>query len=158
MPTDKTKNELYLDDINIGDTFVSPEQEITDKQIIDFARQFDPQSFHLDANAATDTFFRGLAASGWHTMSITMKLLTESLPLANGIIGAGGEITWRQPTRPGDILRVESEIIEILPSSSRPQQGLVTVESKTLARDNGIRQIFRGKLIVFRRPTTNEGD
>jgi acyl dehydratase len=90
--------KLYLDDLAIGDTFCSGELRIEASEIIAFARQFDPQPFHVDAEAAKDTFFEGLAASGWHTMALTMRLIVESVPFANGIIGAGGEVTWPRPT------------------------------------------------------------
>lgn len=120
-------------------------------QIIGFARQFDPQPFHLDEEAAKDTFFGGLAASGWHTMAITMRLLVESLPFAQGVIGVGGEISWPRPTRPGDVLHVESKILDITPSRSRPNQGVVTVESRTLNQDGDMRQLLVAKLLAFRR-------
>src|SRR5258708_29821880 len=98
-----------------------------------FAREFDPQPFHLDAAAAQTSLFHGLVASGWHTVAVAMRLLvTGGLPLANGIIGLGVELAWPRPTRPGDTLRVESEVIEILPSESRPNQAVVKVKSIAL--------------------------
>lgn len=100
--------KLFLEDLKIGDRFVSDEHRLDAQQIKDFARQFDPQPFHLDEAQAQRSFFQGLAASGWHTAAITMKLLVPSLPLAAGIIGAGGEISWPTPTRETDILHVES--------------------------------------------------
>ena len=99
----------------------------TPSQIKAFARQFDPQPFHLDEHAAKETFFGGLAASGWHVAALTMKLLVEGgAPFAGGLIGAGSEIAWPKPTRPGDVLQVTSEVLEITPSRSRPDRGMVT--------------------------------
>ena len=118
-----------------------------------FARQYDPQPFHTDEATARDTFFGGLAASGWHVAAITMKLLVGEGPLiANGIIGAGGEIAWPRPTRPGDVLTVESEVVEINPSRSKPDRGMVTMRSETRNQRNEVVQILTAKLIAPRRP------
>ena len=102
---------VYLEDLALGMEFRSAEHALDEAQIVSFARQFDPQPFHLDAEAAKDTFFQGLAASGWHTAAITMKLLVDSLVFSQGIIGAGGQIDWPRPTRPDDVLHVLSKII-----------------------------------------------
>jgi acyl dehydratase len=143
---------LYLDDINPGQRFTSPTHALDAGQIKAFARQFDPQPFHLDEAAATTTFFGGLAASGWHTAAVTMKLLTATSPgIAGGLIGAGAEISWPQPTRPDDILQVTSEIIEIKPSRSRPDRGMVTMRSETRNQRGEILQILTSKLVVPRR-------
>lgn len=145
--------QLYLDDLERGQTFVSGSQALDEEQIKAFAKEFDPQIFHLDGRAAEGTLFGGLAASGWHTAAITMRLNVESgLPLANGIIGAGGEINWPNPTRPGDILHVESEVMDVAPSRSRPERGIVTIVSKTLNQRGDVLQILTAKLVVFRRP------
>jgi len=105
------QSRLYLEDLAVGRRFTSATHAIDAAQIKAFAGQFDPQPFHLDEKKAKGTLFAGLAASGWHTAAITMRLLVESgLPLVGGIIGAGGEISWPRPTRPGDVLRVVSEI------------------------------------------------
>src|ERR1044071_2051387 len=98
------KELLYLDDLHIGQRFISGTHLIDEAQIKAFAHQFDPQPFHLDAEAAKETFFAGLAASGWHTAAISMRLVVESVPITGGIVGAGGELTWPAPTRPGMIL------------------------------------------------------
>ncbi|MEH7386095.1 MaoC family dehydratase [Bacillus sp. JJ1521] len=145
------KQELYLDDLKVGDTFISEKYHLSADKIKGFAREFDPQVFHCDENLAKDTFFKGLAASGWHTASITMKLLTASLPFTHGVIGAGGEITWPQPTRPNDILYVKSTIKEIKPSKSKPNQALLFVESETLNQHNEVCQILKAKLLSFRK-------
>ena len=147
----KPHGTLFLDDLAVGQEFRSDEQLVDQESIIAFARQYDPQPFHTDPEEAKDTFFRGLAASGWHTMAMSMKLITESVPLAHGIIGAGGEIAWPTATRPGDILRVESRIIEIRPSKSKPDQAVVTLESRTLNRGDEVRQVLTAKVWAFRR-------
>jgi acyl dehydratase len=117
-----------------------------------FAQEFDPQPFHLDEAAAERSVFHGLAASGWFTAAATMSLLvTGGLPLAGGLIGLGGEITWSKPTRPGDELRVESEIVEILPSRSKPNQGVVKVRSVTRNQSGEEVQVMTAKLLVFKR-------
>lgn len=146
---------LYLDDLHVGQRFTSATHAVDEAQIKAFARQFDPQPFHLDEEAAKGTLFAGLAASGWHTAAITMRLLVESgLPLAGGIIGAGGEISWPKPTRPGDILTVTSEIEEITPSRSRPDRGMVRARSETRNQRAEIVQILIARLIVPRRAKT----
>ncbi|VTZ25141.1 Dehydratase [Methylocella tundrae] len=143
---------FYLDDLKIGQRFVSGSHTMDEAEIKAFAAKFDPQPFHLDDESAKDSLFGGLAASGWHTASITMKLLVEGgAPLAGGVIGAGGEVAWPRPTRPGDRLRVESEIIDIKPSRSRPERGMVTVRSETRNQRGEVVQILTAKLVVARR-------
>jgi acyl dehydratase len=140
---------LYLDDLRVGQRFVSGTHQIDEGQIRAFAGQFDPQPFHLDAEAAQATLFGGLVASGWHTAAITMRLLVESgLTIAGGIIGAGGEITWPNPTRPGDVLQVESEILELRPSRSRPDRGTATVRSETRNQRGEVVQVLVATLVV----------
>jgi acyl dehydratase len=96
--------------------------------------------------------FSGLVASGWHTAAITMRLLVEGgLPLAGGTIGAGGELSWPNPTRPGDTLQIESEVLDIRPSRSRPDRGVATVRSLTRNQRNEVVQVLTAKLIVPRR-------
>ncbi|WP_038207601.1 MaoC family dehydratase [Xenophilus azovorans] len=143
---------LYLEDLKVGDRFTSPEHALDAAQIVAFARQFDPQPFHLDDEAAQATFFRGLAASGWHTAALTMRLLaTGGLPLADGVIGSGGELAWPQPTRPGDVLRVETEVLEIVPSRSKPGRALVRVRCETRNQRGEVLQRFSPRLVVFSR-------
>ena len=143
---------LYLDDLQVGRRFVSKTHLVDEAEIKAFARQFDPQPFHLDDNAAKDSLFSGLVASGWHTAAMTMRLLVEGLPLAGGLIGAGGELSWPQPTRPGDILRVESEVQEIIPSRSRPDRGVALMRIVTRNQRDEVVQILVAKLVVPRRP------
>ncbi len=150
--TQANVNALYLEDVFVGQRFKSATHLLDAEQIKAFARQFDPQPFHLDEAAAQDTFFGGLAASGWHVAAITMKLLVgESALIAGGMIGAGGEIAWPQPTRPGDALTVESEVLEVKPSRSRPDRGMVTLRSETRNQRGELAQIFTAKLVVPRR-------
>ena len=144
---------FHLEDLRVGLRFSSGTHALDEAQIKSFARQFDPQPFHVDDDQARDTLFGGLAASGWHTAAITIRLMVDGgAPLAGGIIGAGGEINWPKPTRPGDILHVESEIVEVAPSRSRPDRGMVTVRSETLNQRGEIVQVLTAKLIVPRRP------
>jgi acyl dehydratase len=144
--------KLYLEDLNVGQRFTSATYLITEEQIKSFAREFDPQPFHLDDAAAQNTVFRGLAASGWHTAAVAMKLLvTSGLPLGNGIIGLGGDLSWPKPTRPGDTLHVESEVLEITPSNSKPNQAVVRVRSTTLNQKGEAVHEFTSKVLAFKR-------
>ena len=145
---------LFLEDLHVGQTFDSPTHALDDAQIFAFAGQYDPQPFHLDHDAAKDSLFGGLAASGWHTASITMRLLVDGgAPVSGGVIGAGVEVRWPSPTRPDDVLRVVSEVLEIVPSRSRPGRGMVTLQSKTLNQHDQVRQVMVAKLVVPRRTT-----
>src|SRR6185312_3576411 len=153
-PGKNQDHRLYLEDLDVGRRFTSATHAIDEAQIKAFATQFDPQPFHLDDAAAKATLFGGLAASGWHTAAITMKLLVESgLPLSGGIIGSGGEISWPKPTRPGDTLSVVSEIEDVNPSRSRPDRGMIRVRSETRNQRGETVQILIAKLVVPRRTT-----
>jgi acyl dehydratase len=152
-PAGKAAPELYLDALRVGQRFKSDSYLRTEARMKEFAAEFDPQPFHLDEVAAQQSIFRGLAASGWHTAAATMRLsVTGELRIAGGLIGLGGEITWPRPTRAGDTLRVESEILEVLPSRSKPNQGVVKVRITTLNQNSEEVQVFTAKLLVFRRP------
>lgn len=144
---------LYLDDLQVGQIFTSGSLTVDAAAIKAFAGQFDPQPFHLDDEAAKSTFFGGLAASGWHTAALTMRLLVDGgAPIAGGIIGGGGEIVWPRPTRPGDVLTVVSEVLEVTPSRSKPDRGMVTMRNETRNQRGEPVQIFTVKLVVPRRP------
>lgn len=145
---------LFLEDFTPGQTFESDRVTMDADAIKAYARQFDPQPFHLDEGAAERTFFRGLAASGWHTVSMTMRLLVDGgLPVAGGIIGAGvDEIRWPRPTRPGDTLRLLTEVLEVRPSKSRPDQGLMKVRTTTFNQNDEPVQVMVSNLVVPRRP------
>lgn len=145
----------YLDDLEVGQTFQSATLRVSAEDIKAFARQFDPQPFHLDETSAEGTFFDGLAASGWHTAALTMRLLVDSpLKPAAGVIGAGGEITWPRPLRPGDEVRVTSEVIEVRPSKSNPARGMIKVRATTTNQNGEAVQILVANLVVPRRPST----
>ena len=152
-PTERDGDDrLYLDDLQVGQRFTSRSHALDEAQIKAFAAAFDPQPFHLDDEAAKGTLFAGLAASGWHTAAITMRLLVEGgAPIAGGVVGAGGEIGWPRPTRPGDILQVESEVLEVTPSRSRPDRGMVTLRSETRNQRGEVVQILTAKLVGPRR-------
>jgi acyl dehydratase len=152
-PADSGESDrFYLDDLQVGQRFVSPSHALDEAQIKAFAAQFDPQPFHLDEAAAKASLFGGLAASGWHTAAITMRLLVEGgAPIAGGVIGGSCEISWPQPTRPGDILTVESEILEVRPSRSRPDRGMATMRSETRNQRGEILQVLTAKIVVPRR-------
>jgi acyl dehydratase len=145
--------ERYLDDFAVGQVFRSGSICVDAGRIKSFAAEFDPQPFHLDPEAATQTYFRGLAASGWHTAALTMRLLVDSeLKPAGGIIGLGfEEFRWPRPVRPGDELHLQTEVLEVRPSQSRPEQGLVKIRMTTLNQAGEAVQIQVGTLLVRRR-------
>jgi acyl dehydratase len=151
-----TPAALYLDDLYVGQRFTSGTYYLDEARIKTFAAEFDPQPFHVDDAAARDSLFGGLVASGWHTAAATMRLLaTGGLPLANGIIGFGGEILWSKPAKPGDTLHVESEIVEIIPSRSKPDRAVVRVHCVTTNQNGDEVQVFTPKLLVLKRPTSS---
>jgi len=148
----------YLEEFAVGQTWGSRTVRIDEQQIKVFAEQFDPQPFHLDDKAACQSLFGGLAASGWHTAAITMRLLVESeVTPAGGILGVGvDELRWPRPVRPGDELHVESEVVEVRPSESRPNQGLIRVRATTLNQNGQAVQVFVANLLVARRTSLPE--
>jgi acyl dehydratase len=157
VPTDA--DSIFLDDLTVGQTFTSEEHQLDPEQVIAFARQFDPQPFHLDEEAAKRTFFKGLVASGWHTAAITMKLLVSGgAPITGGVIGAGVEVEWPRPTQPNDRLHVESEVVDIRPSRSKPDRGIVILRTKTINQDGEVVQLLTSRLVVPRRPADPVGD
>ena len=144
---------LYLEDVFVGQRFVTGTYVMTADAIKAFARDYDPQSFHTDETAAKDSFFGGLAASGWHTAAVTMRLQIDSgPPISGGMIGAGGELSWPKPVWPGDELHVESEVMAVTPSRSKPERGLVTLKSETKNQKGEVVQLFIVKLLIWRRP------
>jgi acyl dehydratase len=139
--------------LQVGQRFTTGSVVVEENKMKAFAAEFDPQPFHLDDAAARESVFGGLAASGWYTAALTMWLMvTGGIPFSNGTVGLGGEIAWPRPTRAGDTLHVESEIVEITPSRSKPQQGVVTVRNTTLNQNGEPVYIFTGKVLTFRRP------
>ena len=153
----KPAKEVYLEDLRVGQRFTSGVYVMTETRIKAFAAEFDPQPFHLDEAAAQRSIFRGLAASGWHTASVAMRLMvTAGFPFSGGMVGFGGEISWLRPTRPGDTLRVESEILEITHSRSKPNQGVVTLRSVTSNQKGEPVQVFTAQILAFRRTDNSE--
>jgi acyl dehydratase len=150
--------EYYLEDFFVGQTFSSGRLKVEREEIIKFGTQFDPQPYHVDDDAARDTVFRGLAASGWHTAAMTMRLLVDGeFKPAGGIIGVGfDELSWPRPVRPGDELHTRSEVLEVRPSKSRPDRGLIRVRTTTLNQNDEIVQVYTGNLLVPRRSTNGQ--
>ena len=144
----------HFEDYAVGQKFGSGTVTVTAERIKSFAREFDPQPFHTDEEAARHTFFGGLVASGWHTAAMTMRLFVESdITPAGGSIGAGGsDLSWPRPVRPGDTLRIESEVVELRPSRSRPEIGIMKVKLTTYNQANEPVQFAYPAMIVPRRP------
>lgn len=142
---------LYLEDLYVGQHFASASYLIDAEQIRRFAAEFDPQVFHLSEEGAEGSIFGSLAASGWHTAALTMRLLVESVPLAQGLIGIEVELAWPKPTRPGMELTVFSEIVDIVPSRSKPHMAIVTMRNETRDEHDELVQIFTVKMPVFKR-------
>ena len=150
---------LYLDDLAVGQRFTSGAHQLDSDHIKRFAAEYDPQPFHLDESAAADTFFHGLAASGWQVVAVTMRLLVQGgLPVANGIIGAGAELAWPKPTRPGGTLQATSEIVDIRPSTSKPDRGIATVKVETRNQEGDVLLALTVRILVFRRPDDGAQD
>ncbi|HTS88379.1 MAG TPA: MaoC family dehydratase [Gemmatimonadales bacterium] len=142
---------IYLDDLQVGQRFTTATHGLDEPQIIAFAREFDPQPFHLDAARARDLVFGELVASGWHTAAITMRLLvTSGHDIAGGLIGLGGEIAWPAPARPGDVLQATVEVIAVTPSRSRPDRGTATLRIETRNQREETVQILTVKILVPR--------
>src|SRR5512132_1070648 len=131
----RSTTALYLDDLRVGQRFTGGSLRVEEAEIKAFAAQFDPQPFHLDESAARASLFRGLAASGWHTAALSMRLLVDGgLPIAGGVIGASGELAWPRPTRPGDVLTVETEVLQVVPSKSAPTADLLLFAARPAIR------------------------
>jgi acyl dehydratase len=144
--------ELYLEDFSPGQIFRAGPSQVTADAIKQFAGDFDPQPFHLDEAAAERSFFKGLAASGWHTAAITMRLMVQAVPIAGGIIGAGvDELRWLAPVRPDDLLRVEVEVLEVR-VGSRPMRGWVKMRNSTFNQGDVAVQSLIANLMVPARP------
>jgi acyl dehydratase len=148
--------ERYLEDFTVGQVFNSARTRVDKEQIVAFAKQFDPQPFHLDDEAARKTPFQGLAASGWHTAGMTMRMMLDGeFKPAGGILGVGfDELSWPRPVRPGDELHAKSEILEVRPSKSRPDRGMIRVRTTTYNQKDEPVMAFTGNLLVPRRPAT----
>ena len=149
--------ELYLEDLRIGDRFGSDTIEVTEQSIFEFARQFDPQPFHLDVDMAKQSILKGLTASGWHTAAMSMRLFVtgEFKPVGGSIGLAVDELRWPQAVRPGDILKVETEILDVRKSKSKPDRGIIRIRNVTTNQHGEIVQTFLAFVMVRRRPASN---
>jgi acyl dehydratase len=149
--------KYFLEDFAVGQVFDTGKLQVDTDQIKSFAKQFDPQPYHLDEDAALKSPFRGLAASGWHTAALTMRLLVDGdFKPAGGILGVGFDgLSWPKPVRPGDELHAKSEILEVRPSKSRPDRGTIRVRTTTYNQNDETVQEFTGNLLVPRRAPTS---
>ena len=148
-PVSSRREPLYFDDLEVGRRFVTRPYALTPEEAHRFASAYDPQPFHLDPGAAKASLFQGIVVSGWLTAAISMRLFVEEgPPIAGGLIGLGGEISWPRPTRPNDILRLASEILGITPSRSRPDRGVVTIRNETINQRDEVVQLFTAKVLV----------
>ena len=145
-------SERYFDDLKPGERFLSDRYFVTEEKIINFAREFDPQSFHLDPAVAKQTMFGGLIASGWHTAAISMRLFVQTMNFAEGAIGLGvDELRWPNPVRPDDVLRVETEIVDLRSSRSKPDCGIVRIRNVTTnQRGEIVQTMFASALVPHR--------
>ena len=146
------KPMLYLEDLAVGQKFECGQHALDVAQVKAFAREYDPQPFHLDEEAAKATFFNGLAASGWHVVCLAMRAIAQHVPFAGGLIGGGAEITWPQPTRPSDVLIFTSTVMEVTPSRSKPERGLALLRTEARNAKGELLLIFSAKCVVPRRP------
>jgi acyl dehydratase len=151
---------LYLENLAVGQTFRSGGMTVDPGRSMAFAAEFDPQPFHLDEQAARSSLFGGLVASGWHTAALTMRLLVDGpLRVAGGLIGAGiEEMRWPRPVRPGDVLRVETEVLDVKPSRSRPDRGIVRLRTTTLNQHGEPVMVQVANIIVPRRPASDSSE
>lgn len=144
--------QRYFDDLKVGDRFKSEPLSVTEKKLIEFARKFDPQMFHLSRKAAQRTIFKGLTASGWHTAALTMRLFVQTLIFAHGAIGLGVDrLRWPNAVRPGDVLIVETKILAMRVSRSRPRYGIIRLRNVTTNQRGEIVQRMLASALVRRR-------
>ena len=149
--------EHYFNDLKIGDRFRSEPLSVTEKEVIEFAHKFDPQMFHLNQKAAERTLFKGLIASGWHTAALTMRLFVKTLNFAEGAIGLGvDELRWPNAVRPGDVLTVETEILDLRPSRSKPGYGIIRLRNVTTNQQGEIVQTMLANAMVPQRTSVKD--
>lgn len=146
------KKDLWLGEFEIGDTYISDTYQVTEEEIVEFAHKYDPQYFHMDSEKAKESFFKGLASSGWMTAGITMKLQVESHPFGFDLVGIEVDLEWPSPTRPGDILQIETTISDITISRSKPNQGIIQIETVTTNQEGEVRMVMQNKILGFKRP------
>src|SRR5512132_2816730 len=144
--------ERYFDDVKAGDRFKSEPLSVTEKELIEFAHKFDPQMFHLSRRRAERSIFKGLIASGWHTGALSMRLFVQTLNFTEGAIGLGmDELRWPNAVRPGDALTVETEILDVRPSRSRPEHGIIRFLNVTTNQRGEVVQTMLASAMVPRR-------
>lgn len=148
----RQEGPLYLDDLHVGQRFESRPHAVDAEAIKRFAAEYDPQPFHLSDEGAAGSVFGTLAASGWHTAALTMRMLVESVPIAGGLVGVELQLAWPRPTRPGMVLKLFSEIVDIVPTRSKPDMAIVTMRNDTRDQDGELVQSFTVKMPVFKRP------
>lgn len=142
-------NERYFDDLKVGDRFKSEPLTVTEKELIEFAHKFDPQMFHLSRKRAERSIFKGLIASGWHTAAMSMRLFVQTLNFAEGAIGLGvDELRWPHAVRPGDVLAVETEILDVRRSRSRPGYGIIRLRNVTTNQHGEVVQTMMANAMV----------
>lgn len=146
------KKDVWLGEFEIGDYYISDTYEVTEEEIIEFAEKYDPQYFHTNPEKAKDSFFGGLASSGWMTAGITMRLQVETSPFAFDLVGLGVEINWPSPTLPGDLLKIRTEVTDIKISESKPNQGIISIETITTNQDDEVKMVMQNKILGFKRP------
>jgi acyl dehydratase len=145
---------LYFDDLKVGDRYESDAYQVSEAAIVDFAREFDVQPFHLDDAAAKETLFEGLAASGWHTAAIAMRLFTKTMRFEGGAVGlAVDELRWPLAVRPNDMIRLTTEILELRASRSKPKYGIVRIRNVAQNQDGAVVLSFTANALVRRRPS-----
>ena len=144
--------ERYYDDLKVGDRFKSEPLGVTEKELIEFAHRFDPQMFHLSRRRAERSVFKGLIASGWHTAAMSMRLFVQTLNFAEGAIGLGvDELRWPNAVRPGDMLTVDTKIVKLRPSKSRPGHGIIRLRTVTTNQRDEVVQTMLASAMVPRR-------
>jgi acyl dehydratase len=145
---------VYFEDLHVGARFVSAPEEMIEEAIVAFARVSDPQYFHVDPQAARDSLFGGLVASGWQTAALTVRhiLYRSGATFAGGAIGVDTQISWKRPVRPGDRLHVEAEITSMRPSRSLLDRGLAGLEARTCDGGGRVVQTMKATMLVNRDP------
>ncbi len=148
----------YFEDLEVGETYETGSYTITKEEIITFAEQFDPQPFHVDEEAAQESMFGGLVASGLHTLCLSVRLfITEFVQGEEGVANMGGsgmdDLQWQKPVYPGDALRVQIEVIGKTPSESRPERGYVDFRRRVFTDDEEVMSLVSHNIIRRRGAT-----
>ena len=143
-------SKINVMDLKIGQSFLSDKTEMKKENMIEFAKEFDPQPFHVDEEAGKDSFFRTLAASGWHSAGVTMNLMINSFPIEHGIVGSNIELKWTKPVVPGDILQVKTTVTDIYQSTSKPNNVFLTLKTETFNQDKEVCQILVSHVLAFK--------